>query len=60
MLAYAPQLLVFSARGFAGGHHAIQPGFFTSEDEQRVVLARVAARRVPVVLTVPREEYEED
>lgn len=58
--AYTPQLAVFAARGFAGGQHLLRPGFFDSPEDQRLVLARLGTQRVPVVLTVPSEEYEED
>ena len=60
VLAYAPELLVLSGRGFAGGHPSIRPGFFTSEPDQRQTIARIDAARAPVAVTVPAAEWRQD
>jgi hypothetical protein len=48
--AYVPQVLALAQRAFAGGHADLRPGFFSTEAAQRLTLARLQARPVPIVL----------
>jgi len=47
---YIPQVLALARRPFAGGHADLRPGFFTTERDQQLVLARLRRQRVPIVL----------
>ena len=47
---YIPQVLALAERGFAGGHADLRPGFFESEQMQRLTVARLKQQSVPVVL----------
>jgi hypothetical protein len=47
---YIPQVLALGERGFAGGHADLRPGFFTTEEMQRLTVARLRAQSVPVAL----------
>jgi len=47
---YIPQVLALAERGFAGGHADLRPGFFTTEDMQRLTVERLRAQSVPVAL----------
>jgi hypothetical protein len=53
---YLPQVLALSRRGFAGGHADLRPGFFTSEDMQRLTVERLRRQSVPVALLGPGED----
>jgi hypothetical protein len=48
--AYAPQVLALARRAFAGGHADLRPGFFRTEDAQRLTLSRLRSQPVPIVL----------
>lgn len=48
--AYMPQVLALARRAFAGGHADLRPGFFKSEDAQRLTIARLEQRPVPIIL----------
>lgn len=48
--AYLPQVLAMARRPFAGGHADLRPGFFRSEEAQRLVLTRLQRQSVPVIL----------
>jgi hypothetical protein len=48
--AYMPQVLALAQRAFAGGHADLRPGFFRTEEAQRLTLARLRAQSVPIVL----------
>ena len=48
--AYIPQVLALAQRAFAGGHADLRPGFFRTEEAQRLTLARLRSRSVPIVL----------
>jgi hypothetical protein len=47
---YVPQVLALAERGFAGGHADLRPGFFTSDEMQRLTVSRLRAQSVPVAL----------
>ena len=48
--AYIPQVLALARRAFAGGHADLRPGFFKTEEAQRLVLDRLQRQSVPVIL----------
>ena len=47
---YIPQVLALGERGFAGGHADLRPGFFTTDEMQRLTVARLRAQSVPVAI----------
>jgi hypothetical protein len=48
--AYMPQVLAMARRAFAGGHADLRPGFFATDEAQRLTLQRLRAQSVPIVL----------
>jgi hypothetical protein len=48
--AYMPQVLALARRAFAGGHADLRPGFFETEDAQRLTLSRLQRQSVPIIL----------
>ncbi len=56
--AYMPQVLALARRAFAGGHGDLRPGFFGTEEAQRLTVARLEAQSVPIVLLEADESYE--
>jgi len=48
--AYVPQVLALARRAFAGGHADLRPGFFRTEEAQRLTLSRLRSHSVPIVL----------
>ena len=48
--AYMPQVLALARRAFAGGHADLRPGFFTTDEAQRLTLERLRRQSVPVIL----------
>jgi hypothetical protein len=54
---YIPQVLALSRRAFAGGHADLRPGFFNSEEAQRLTLARLRRQSVPVALLETEGSY---
>jgi hypothetical protein len=48
--AYMPQVLALARRAFAGGHADLRPGFFATEDAQRLVVDRLRRQSVPIIL----------
>jgi hypothetical protein len=48
--AEAPEIYVFAHRRFAAGQGALSMGLYTSEDDQRRALAKLAGQSVPIVL----------
>jgi hypothetical protein len=48
--SYLPQVLALARRAFAGGHADLRPGFFETEDAQRLTLQRLRAQSVPIIL----------
>lgn len=47
---YLPQVTALANRGFAGGHADLRPGFFTTEDAQRLTIERLRRQSVPLLL----------
>ena len=47
---YIPQVLALGERGFAGGHADLRPGFFTTDEMQRLTVARLRAQSVPIAI----------
>jgi hypothetical protein len=60
MFSSTPAILAMSARAFAAGHPTFTPGFYTSADDQRLMLVRLRGQSVPVVVTEPEATYLED
>ena len=56
--AYLPQVLALAQRAFAGGHADLRPGFFATEDAQRLTLARLRSQSVPLILLDTGQSYE--
>jgi hypothetical protein len=54
---YAPQVVALARRAFAGGHADLRPGFFNTQEAQRLTLERLRHQRVPVVLLETGEAY---
>jgi hypothetical protein len=48
--SYLPQVLAVARRAFAGGHADLRPGFFESEDAQRLTTERLQRQSVPIIL----------
>jgi len=48
--AYMPQVLALARRAFAGGHADLRPGFFKTEEAQRLVIQRLQTQSVPIIL----------
>jgi hypothetical protein len=57
--AYAQELFFISGRGFAGGHVWYMPGFYTSTDDQRLIVRRIQARDVPIAVVETEPLYSE-
>jgi hypothetical protein len=53
--AYAPEVPVFARRRFAAGQPTVSLGMYTSEDDQRKALARLARQSVPIILADARD-----
>ena len=47
-----PEIYVIANRGFAGGHVGFSPGFYGSDAEQSLTLARLRRQSVPFVVRV--------
>jgi len=48
--AYMPQVLALARRAFAGGHADLRPGFFKTDEAQRLVVERLQRQSVPILL----------
>jgi hypothetical protein len=55
--AYVPQVPAMARRAFAGGHADLRPGFFITEDAQRLTVERLRRQSVPIVLLETGEAY---
>lgn len=55
---YIPQVLALARRPFAGGHADLRPGFFTTERDQQLILARLRRQQVPVALLATEDSLE--
>jgi len=56
-LGYIPELFYLSHRRFAAGSVWLQPKFFDTVADQRLMIDRVVRYRVPIAVTVPEPEY---
>ncbi len=54
---FAPELYFYTERRFAAGLAFLNPGFFSSERDQRLALSRLVTQTVPIVL-VAADRYE--
>lgn len=59
MLAFAPDVLAFADRRFAGGRWSFIPGFYMDERYSTYAIQRLEAERVPLALAEPEGFYEE-
>jgi hypothetical protein len=57
-LTFAPEILFYTNRGFAGGHVSFSPGYYTSERDATVLLQRVSTEDVPFVILDSQTEGE--
>lgn len=48
--SYLPQVLALARRAFAGGHADLRPGFFETEEAQRLTVQRLQRQSVPIIL----------
>jgi len=48
--SYMPQVLALARRAFAGGHADLRPGFFETDEAQRLTLSRLKRQSVPLIL----------
>jgi hypothetical protein len=55
----APELFVFARRPFAGGQPALRGGFFSTVEDQRRFLARLAGEEVPLALVIEASDARE-
>jgi hypothetical protein len=55
---YIPQVLALARRAFAGGHADLRPGFFATERDQRLILARLQRQHVPMALLETKESLQ--
>jgi hypothetical protein len=58
MQAYMPQVLAMARRAFAGGHADLRPGFFRTDDAQRLTVSRLERQSVPIILFEAEREFE--
>jgi hypothetical protein len=54
---FAPQLVFYAERGFAGGQVYLLPGWYSSPADQQLTIDRMARQRVPVVLEDNDADY---
>jgi hypothetical protein len=57
-LTFAPELLFYTGRGFAGGQVSLSPGYFVTEQDASLMLKRVATEDVPLVIMDSQTERE--
>ena len=55
---YTLEVYVLARRRFAAGQGTVSPGFYTSDEDQRRAVSRLAAQSVPIVLA-EAEKFEE-
>ena len=60
VLGEYPLLYYFSDRPFAGGHAWLLPLYYTGDQDEARIVARLMSARVPIVLTEDRSAYDED
>ena len=56
-LGYLPELFYLSQRRFAAGSVWLQPRFFDTVADQRLMIDRIVRYKVPIAVTVPEPEY---
>ncbi|MGH8185837.1 MAG: hypothetical protein ACREUC_04685 [Steroidobacteraceae bacterium] len=56
---YMPQVPALARRAFAGGHPDLRPGFFATDEDQRLFVERIGGQHVPVLIVPPTGEYEQ-
>ena len=49
-LTFAPELFIYTGRGFAAGQVAMTPGFYRTEHDASLMLSRLKAQDVPIVV----------
>jgi hypothetical protein len=59
-MAYVPQILVLSARGFAAGVPWFLPRYFTDELTQQRMVPRIHDHRVPLAITATEPDFSID
>ncbi len=57
VIGYMPEIFFLSQRAFAAGGVWIQPHFFDTAADQRLMIDRIGRYRVPIVITVPEPEF---
>ena len=55
---YLPQAVAMANRPFAGGHADLRPGFFATEADQHLTIARFERQSVPIAVVPRADEYE--
>jgi hypothetical protein len=60
VLGEYPLLYYFSDRLFAGGHAWLLPLYYTGDEDEARIIARLMSARVPIVLTEDRPVYDEE
>ena len=60
VLGEYPLLYYFSDRRFAGGHAWLLPLYYSDDQDEARIVARLMSVRVPIVLTEERSAYDED
>ena len=55
---YLPQVLALAQRAFAGGHADLRPGFFGTDEAQRLTISRLQAQSVPLILLDTDQSFE--
>jgi hypothetical protein len=58
-LADAPEVAVFAGRAFAAGQPTFRAGFYTLDEDEALMLARMARQSIPVVLTKDQQDYDQ-
>jgi len=57
-LTFAPELFFYTGRAFAGGQVSLSPGYFSSDRDTSLLLARVSRENVPLVIMDSQTERE--
>jgi len=60
VLGEYPLLYYFSNRLFAGGHAWLLPLYYTDDQDEARIIARLMSARVPIVVTEDRPAYDEE
>ena len=57
-LTFAPELFFYTGRAFAGGQVSLSPGYFASDRDASLMLARLSRESVPLVILDSQTEQE--